>query len=83
MLAEAIVGTGMILGTRLWYGFFGPEKDDGAALDDDAANACVHPRLTFRRSCSACEERAPPGTKTRAQLRRLLPLSAVVISYAS
>lgn len=54
-----------------------------AALDDDAANACVHPRLTFRRSCSACEERAPPGTKTRAQLRRLLPLSAVVISYAS
>ena len=54
-----------------------------AALDDDAANACVHPRLTFRRSCSACEERAPPGTKTRAELRRLLPLSAVVISYAS
>ena len=32
-----------------------------AALDDDAANACVCPRLTFRRSCSACEERAPPG----------------------
>ena len=45
-----------------------------AALDDDAANACVHPRLTFRRSCSACEERAPPGTKTRAQAEALAPL---------
>lgn len=33
LLAEAIVGTGMILGTQLWYGFFGPEKDDDAALD--------------------------------------------------
>ena len=27
----------MILGTKLWYGFFGPEKDDDAALDRQVA----------------------------------------------
>jgi hypothetical protein len=30
----------MILGTKLWYGFFGPEKDDDAALDRQVAAMC-------------------------------------------
>lgn len=30
----------MILGTRLWYGFFGPERDDDLALDKQVVAMC-------------------------------------------
>ena len=50
----------MILGTRLWYGFFGSEKDDDAALDRQVEAMCRELGDRGKAGAQQVSDRRPP-----------------------